>query len=310
MMKPPLKGIIPPVVTPLTDNNTLDVNGLEKLLEHLITGGVHGLFILGTTGEAASLKHSLRKEVIRRTTEFVAKRIPVLAGISDTSFDCTIEMAHYAAEYGADGVVIAPPYYMPITQEEMREYLEAVVPKLPLPFVIYNIPSCTKLNMSVGTIRRAREIGAIGVKDSSGDPEYMKSLLQEFRNYSGFSLITGTEMFIPETISGGGHGAVPGGANIFPGLFVDLYEASLTGNTARVNSLYRIVAAINNTIYCAGRGAKIVQGIKAALNTMLICNDYVAWPLRSHRMEERIKIKRSVSEIQRMIRQSSEGLKD
>lgn len=306
MINVPLRGIIPPVVTPLTDNSTLDIHGLEQLIEHLILGGVHGLFILGTSGEAASLNYKLRKELIRRTAELVGKRVPVLAGISDTSFDNSVEMADYAAEYGADGVVIAPPYYMPITQEEMRDYLDAIVPKLPLPFMIYNIPSCTKLHMSVGTIRRAREIGAIGVKDSSGDPEYMKSLLQEFRNHAGFSLITGTEMFIPETISAGGHGAVPGGANIFPRLFVDLYEATVAGNTSRVNSLYRIVAVINNSIYCAGRGAKIVQGIKSALSSLKICNDYVAWPLRSHRMEERIKIKRSVSEITRMIRHASE----
>ena len=84
-MKLPLSGIIPPLVTPLLDNNTLDVAGLEKLIEHLLSGGVHGLFILGTTGEATSLNYNLRKELIKRTSELVNHRVPVVVGITDTS---------------------------------------------------------------------------------------------------------------------------------------------------------------------------------------------------------------------------------
>ena len=108
-MKLSIKGIIPPVITPLIDNNTLDIKGLEKLAEYLISGGVHGLFILGTTGEAPSLRYELRKEFIRRTCELVNHTIPVLVGITDTSFDNTLEMAEYSQKAGADAVVVAPP---------------------------------------------------------------------------------------------------------------------------------------------------------------------------------------------------------
>jgi 2-dehydro-3-deoxy-D-pentonate aldolase len=143
IMELPLKGIIPPVVTPLVNSTTLDVKGLEKLISHLINGGVHGLFILGTTGEATSLTYELRKELIKYTTEFVNKRIPVLVGITDTSIKGSLEIADYSAGKGVDCLVIAPPYYVPISQEEMREYLESIVPKLPLPFMMYDMPSCT-----------------------------------------------------------------------------------------------------------------------------------------------------------------------
>ena len=136
-MKLPLKGIIPPVITPLIDNDTLDVKGLENLIEHLLSGGVHGLFMLGTTGEATSLSYELRKELLKRTNELVKHRVPVVAGITDTSLDGSLKIAEYSAELGLDGVVIAPPYYMPIAQEEMREYLENIVPRLPLPFLMY-----------------------------------------------------------------------------------------------------------------------------------------------------------------------------
>src|SRR5665648_682586 len=110
-MKLPLKGIIPPVITPLFDNTTIDVQGLENLVEHLIVGGVHGIFILGTTGEAPSLSHRLREEFIKRTCELVNHRIPVLVGITDTSFESSVEIAEYSQKVGADAVVVAPPYY-------------------------------------------------------------------------------------------------------------------------------------------------------------------------------------------------------
>jgi 2-dehydro-3-deoxy-D-pentonate aldolase len=297
-MKLPLRGIIPPVVTPLTDINTLDNNGLEKLIEHLLAGGVHGLFMLGTTGESSSLSLNLRKELLRRTSELVNKRIPVLVGITDTSFSSSLELAEYSARIGLDGVVIAPPYYIPITQEEMRDYLENLAPRLPLPFVMYDMPSCTKMHMSVETVRKAKELGAVGIKDSSGDMSYLFSLIKEFKAYPEFSVITGTELFIPETILQGGHGAVPGGANMFPKLFVDFYNASVIRDLDQIARLRDIVMLVNDSIYNVGKNnSKIIKGIKCALSIMDLCNDYVALPIRRHSLAERTKIEHSVEQL-------------
>ena len=123
-MKSPLKGIIPPMITPLKNYEELDIHGLQNLIEHLISGGVHGLFVLGTNGEAPSLSYNLRKEVIKRTCELVNHRIPVLVGISDTSLAGSIEIAEYSKSVGTDAVVVAPPYYVAVDQEELIEYLE------------------------------------------------------------------------------------------------------------------------------------------------------------------------------------------
>ncbi len=112
LLKSPMSGIIPPLVTPLKDNDTLDVEGLERLIEHLIVGGVHGLFILGTTGEEQSLSYHLRHEMIRETCRINAGRLPVLVCITDTSIVESIRMAQIAAECGASAVVSAPPYYL------------------------------------------------------------------------------------------------------------------------------------------------------------------------------------------------------
>jgi len=301
-MKLPLSGIIPPVVTPLIDNNTLDVSGLEKLVEHLLSGGVHGLFILGTTGEATSLSYELRKELIKRTCELVNHKIPVVVGITDTSLYGSLEIAEYSAAVGLDGVVIAPPYYVPIAQEEMREYLENLVPKLALPFLMYDMPDCTKMHMSLETIKKAKELGAIGIKDSSGDMSYLFSLIQEFKDSPDFSIISGTELFLSDTILQGGHGAVAGGANLFPKLFVDLYNASVNRDLDKIAILREQVMMIYNTIYSVGKHkSRIVKGIKCALSVMDICNDYVAFPLRKFKAEERHKIEQYILELNRSL---------
>jgi dihydrodipicolinate synthase/N-acetylneuraminate lyase len=301
-MELPLKGIIPPVVTPLINSSTLDVAGLEKLIEHIISGGVHGIFILGTTGEATSLTYELRKELIKYTTGIVNHRIPVMVGITDTSIRGSLDIAEYSASTGVDCLVIAPPYYVPISQEEMREYLENIVPKLPLPFMMYDMPSCTKMHMSLETVRKSKELGAIGIKDSSGDMSYLYSLINEFRDSPGFSIIAGTELFLPETIIHGGHGAVAGGANLYPKLFVDLYNASLERDMDKIARLRELVIMIDSTIYNVGKHkSRIIKGIKCALSAMDICNDYVALPLRKFKDEERMVIAQHVKDLSKVI---------
>ena len=150
---PVLRGIVPPMVTPLTDRDTLDHEGLPRLVEHLIGGGVHGLFILGTTGEGPSLSYRLRCELIERVSELAAGRVPLLVCITDTSFVESVNLAGHAADAKAAAVVLAPPYYFPAGQPELLEYVEHLVAELPLPLVLYNMPSHTKTAFSTETLR-------------------------------------------------------------------------------------------------------------------------------------------------------------
>ncbi|MEI7525163.1 MAG: dihydrodipicolinate synthase family protein [Mariniphaga sp.] len=301
-MKLPLRGIIPPVITPLLDNNTLDVKGLEKLVEHLISGGVHGLFILGTTGEAPSLSYELRKEFIKRTCELTNKRIPVMVGITDTSFEGSLEIAHYSKEVGADAVVVAPPFYMPISQDELVVYLENLIPKSPLPLLLYNMPSHTKLHMDIETVKIGQKLGAIGIKDSSGDMFYQTNLIEEFKNIPEFAIITGTELFIPETILQGGHGAIAGGANIYPKLFVEMYDASIARDFEKIAILRELNIQLYNTIYAvSGNSSKYIRGLKCVLATMGICNDYAALPLSKYEGEDKKKIEEYVAHFKGII---------
>lgn len=301
-MKKPLRGVIPPVVTPLISNHELDEQGLSKLVEHLISGGVHGLFLLGTTGEATSLSYKLREKFVKKACELNAGRIPILVGITDTSFNDSIAMAECYKEAGADAVVIAPPYYIPISHMEMMQYLQDLVPELPLPFFLYNMPGYTKLHMSIETIELAKDLGGIGVKDSSGDMSYLYSLIDKFRDSPEFSIFAGTEILLPGTIIQGGHGVVAGGANMFPHLFVDMYEASLAGDIEKIQLLHQIMMKINNTIYSIGKtSSKYTLGVKCALSVMGICNGYAAHPLRKFDDEQCQKMEIYVNEIKEML---------
>ena len=297
-MKLPLKGIIPPMITPMTSYEKLDDHGISNLIEHLISGGVHGLFILGTNGEAPSLSYDMRKELIRKTCAQVNGRIPVLVGITDTSIAGSIELSEYSASVGADAVVVAPPYYFPVSQAEMADYFEALVPKLVLPFVIYNMPSHTKVHLSLETVNLAREMGSLGIKDSSGDIFYLYTLLDKFKDSPDFSIITGTELFIPETIMNGGHGAVAGGANIFPKLFVQLYDASIKKDLEAIAGLRSKVMSLYNSIYNVGKyTSRITKGTKCALSVMGICDDYMAPPLHRFNPAEREQIENILNEF-------------
>lgn len=298
-----LRGIIPPMVTPLQDRDRLDYAGLERLIEHMLAGGVHGIFLLGTTGEAPSLSYRLRRELIEIACGQVASRVPVLVGITDTAFVESVNLAGHAADAGAAGVVLAPPYYFPAGQDELVEYLDHLTRELPLPLTLYNMPSHTKLVFEPATISRVMANPLIaGLKDSSGDMVYFHRLQMFLRRRQDFHLLVGPEELLGETILLGGHGGVSGGANLFPRLYVAIYEAALRGDRDRVEELQNVVMHISSTIYSTGRfGSSIIKGLKCALALEGICNDFMAEPFHRFRDPERQRIKQHLEQVRPLL---------
>jgi dihydrodipicolinate synthase/N-acetylneuraminate lyase len=295
----PLRGIVPPMVTPLLDRDSLDVAGLEKLIEHILAGGVHGLFILGTTGEAPGLSQRLRCELIELVCEQVKGRVPVLVGITDTCFVESVNIACKAKDAGAQAVVLAPPYYFPAGQGELLEYLEHLMPELPLPLVLYNMPSYTKLVFEPDTVKAAADIkGIVGIKESSGDMIYFRQLLSLLKKQPDFSLLIGQEELLAEAVLAGAHGGVCGGANLVPQLYVDLYNAAYSKDLSTVESLQKKVMQISKAIYGVGKyESSYLKGLKCALSCMGICNDFLAEPFHRFRRTERKVIRRHIEEL-------------
>lgn len=294
-----LAGIVPPMVTPLSGRDTLDLAGLERLVEHMLSGGVHALFILGTTGESPSLSYTLRRELIDRVCRQVGRRVPVLVGISDTALVESLALARHAAEAGADAVVAAPPFYFPAGQPELVDYVEQLTADLPLPLFLYNMPAMTKVSFAPPTIGQLvdnRRI--IGVKDSSGDLGYFDQLLAIARERPDWSVLVGPEHLLADAVLRGAQGGVNGGANLHPRLFVALYEAACRGDMATVGRLREEVFKLGR-IYQIGRHASaIIKGLKCALSLRGICDDRLAEPFQRFEPPEREKVRQILEGLQ------------
>jgi 4-hydroxy-tetrahydrodipicolinate synthase len=299
----PLCGIVPPMITPLTDRDTLEVAGLERLIEHILGADVRGLFILGTSGEGTSLSYRLRRELIERTCRQVAGRVRVLVGITDTAFVESVNLARHSADCGADAVVLTPPYYMPEGQPELCEYLDHIVAELPLPMFLYNMPPLTKVPFELDTIRHAMDHpGIVGLKDSSGDMIYFHRVRSLLSNRPDWTLLVGPEELLAESVLLGGHGGVNGGANIFPSLYVALYQAARDGQMDRVHTLHALVRQVADRIFRVGKHpSAVIKGMKCALSCLGICSDFMAEPFHKFRPPERLQIEQAVRELSQQV---------
>jgi 4-hydroxy-tetrahydrodipicolinate synthase len=295
----PLRGIVPPMITPLVDRDTLDAAGLERLVEHLLEGGVHGLFVLGTTGEAPSLSYCLRHELVNRVCEQVEGRVPVLVGITDTSFVESVNLATHAASAGASAVVLSAPYYFPAGQPELIEYVEDISAELPLPVFLYNMPSHTKITFEPETVARAMQLpNVVGIKDSSAQMIYFHKIRMLAAERPDFSLLVGPEELLGESVLSGAHGGVCGGANLFPRLYVELYEAASRADFDRMAVLHAQVMRLGATIYSVGKHrSAFIKGLKCGLSCLGICDDFMAEPFQRFAPREREQVASYLAEF-------------
>ena len=288
-----INGIITPMITPLLDNDTIDVEGTRRLSDHLIDGGVSAIFLLGTTGEAQSISAALRAEFVRIVLEHVADRVPVLVAVTDTSLADSVALGHVAAKYGAAALVAAPPYYFPANQKELVRYYKALADRLPLPLFLYNMPSKVKVFLNVETVLElSKHPNIIGIKDSSANMSYFSRLLHYFGG-TEFSVFMGPEEQMAAAVLMGANGGVNGGANLFPKLFVSLYKAAAEGNVAEVRRLQDRVMFLSETLYnltpCSD--GSFACAIKCALHQKGICSAYAAYPFQTFEgeLEEKVK---------------------
>lgn len=298
-MTPRFAGIIPPLVTPLCDRDRLDHAGLERLVEHVLGGGVSGLFILGTTGEAPSLGYRLRRELIEQVCRLVARRVPVLVGITDTAFVESLALARSAAEAGAAAAVLSTPYYLPAGQTELTRYVRHLAAELPLPLVLYNMPSLTKVWFEIETLERLADIdGIIGIKDSSGDLSYFERLLTLRRRRPDWSFMIGPEHLLSQSIQLGGDGGVAGGANLLPRLFVDCYEAAKAGDVTRLGGIESRIADLQKIYEIGKYASRHIKATKCGLSLLGICEDFMAEPFQKFLPPERERVRQCLAALE------------
>lgn len=282
LLPAPLRGVIPPLVTPLLSGERLDLAGLGRLVEHVIAGGAHGLFLLGTTGEGPSLSYRLRYELVERACELVGRRLPVLVAVSDASFAESVEMAAHAHDCGASAVVATAPFYFAFEQPQLARYFRRLADASPAPLFLYNMPSCVHVELTTETVLEcSRHPRILGLKDSSGDLGFLlRAQRLVSQEHPAFSFLLGPEELLAEAIALGVHGGIHGGANLFPELYVALFEAARSGDATRAAELHRIVMCVSDGLFHIGAGpTRVLQGIKAGLEAMGVCSSQVAEPL-------------------------------
>ena len=220
-----LRGIIPPMITPLTAQGDLDLPGLERLVTHLLDGGVAGVFVLGSSGEGPWLTIKQQRQLVRETVRLVAGRVPVLAGALEPGTARTLENIHQHHDAGADTVVITSPYYFQVGPAEQIQHIETLVTQSPLPVMLYNIPPTTHNPIAPDTVREVLPLeNLVGIKDSAGNWKDFSALLQLREERPDFVVFQGAEKLAAGSLLAGADGIVPGLGNLVPALFRQIFD--------------------------------------------------------------------------------------
>lgn len=259
-----LRGIIPPVATPMLTNEDLDLPRLRWFIDHLISEGVHGVFVLGTNSEFYALDEAEKQAVIATAVEHVRGRVPVFAGTGAESTREAVRLTKMAQREGVDGVSVITPYFVLPSQSELIDHYRRIADNTSLPVILYNNPgTCGGVKLDVDTVGKLSELpNILGIKDSSGD---LQNTLEYIRVVpERFAVLQGRDTLIYPALSCGARGAVPATGNIAPALLVQIYDASMRGDHAAALAAQRRL----NHVRMALTLGTAPGGVKAAL-TML-----------------------------------------
>jgi 4-hydroxy-tetrahydrodipicolinate synthase len=278
-----LRGVVPPVCTPFTAGYEVDEPSLRKLVNHLIDGGVHGLFILGSTSEVAYLTDKNRADVIRIAIDETAGRVPVVAGAIDMTTLRVNEHVRVAVAAGIDGIVLTAPFYVRTHPAEIANHFRLVKEACgEIPLYAYDIPVAVGgVKLELGTVLQLASEGVIaGLKDSSGNDAGFRALILGAKKLGlkDFRILTGSELTVDSALMAGAHGVVPGIGNIDPAGFVRIFDLVAAGDFVAARKeqerLFEMFGLIDvGASDRMGRGSSAIGAFKASLQILEIITD-------------------------------------
>ncbi|HWR42087.1 4-hydroxy-tetrahydrodipicolinate synthase [Sporomusa sp.] len=245
MFKP--QGIIPAMVTPMTQDEQINEKELRAQVNRMVAAGVHGLFCLGTNGEFYALSLEEKLEVIRIVTDENKGRLPVYAGTGCITSRDTIYLSQKAKELGVDALSIITPYFVAVSQDEIYSHYKEIAEAVALPIVLYNIPMRTGNNIEYKTLQRLAEIeNIVGIKDSSGNFDNMLRYIEE--TAGSVAVLSGNDSLILSALMAGGTGSISGIANLFPEILVKIYELWQKGDIEGAKTVQGSLRPIRDTL--------------------------------------------------------------
>ena len=308
MTSPTFTGVIPPLVTPLTETGELDIESLERLLELQIGAGVGGLFALGSSGEVGFLTDAQRKEVLTETVRIVAGRVPVLSGVNDMSTNRVVDQIHLAESAGVDAIVATVPFYVRPSLQEIETHFRTLAASTGLPIFAYDVP--VRVHVKLGhelLVRLGLDGVIIGVKDSSGDDVGFRRLVAA-NNAAGKPLVlfTGHEIVADGALLAGADGIVPGLGNVDPHSYVKLFTAAQAGDWEQVRDLQNQIARLFEIVFQAAGVSGEAAGLgafKSALQILgVISSNRMAHPVPSLEGETVSRIRMIVEDSGLLVR--------
>lgn len=267
------KGVVPPVITPLNADFTVDYPSYTRVLENLIEAGCHGLFVLGSTSEVVFHDAKTRREIIEHSAKVINGRVPLIVGVIDATTDLVINHARIAKAAGADAVVVTAPYYTVTSQSEIIDHFRHVRDAVHVPLIAYDIPVCVHVKLQrQTTVTLAKEGTIIGIKDSSGDDGNFRYVMLDLADNKDVFLMTGSEIVVDTALLMGAHGVVPGIANVDPHGYVRLWDAAQRGDWAAARKEQERLCRLFEIVWVgAGRvsgGASGIGAFKAAMKSL------------------------------------------
>ncbi|HEX4342836.1 MAG TPA: dihydrodipicolinate synthase family protein [Verrucomicrobiae bacterium] len=276
--KPKIHGVVVPMVTPVTSSGELDEAAVDKLVDFLVAGGVDGIFVVGTTGEGASVRPQVRRRLVERTAARVGGRTLVYAGTGEAAASAVVAGNEFF-EAGADVVVSRPPISFPA--EELDGLYQTLLDGLQGPLVIYNIPQTTNLSIPLEVIRKfIGHANLAGVKDSENNPARLEELMKTCGGRSDFSIFIGVGALMAHGMKLGADGIVPSVGNLIPEVCRKMCAAAREKNWAEVD---HCAARMNNiaAVYQKGRTlGESLAALKGALACFGLCTRNVLPPLK------------------------------
>jgi 4-hydroxy-tetrahydrodipicolinate synthase len=246
MMK--FSGAFTALVTPFRENK-VDEEAYRRLIEWQIEQGIQGLVPCGTTGESATLAHAEHKKVISICVDQAAGRVPVLAGAGSNNTSEAIDLTRYAKEAGADGALLITPYYNKPTQEGLVAHFKAIAAEVSMPFVVYNVPGRTSVNLLPRTVARlTREIPeVIGIKEATGDLKQVSEVIE----FCGpeFIVLSGDDFTVLPLLSVGGHGVISVVSNIVPAKMAELCMAHARKDLEKAKRLHYELSPLSRAMF-------------------------------------------------------------
>lgn len=230
MKKVEIKGIIPPIVTPMYEDESINTEELRRQVDRQIENGAHALFCFGTNGDGFILNGAEKKLILETVVDQTAGRVPVYAGTGCISTKETIEQSKMAEAAGADVLSIITPSFAKASQAELYTHYEAVAKAVDMPIVLYNIPARTGNALEPETVARLAEIdNIVGAKDSSGNFDNLKAYIERTKD-KDFAILAGNDGSILGCLKAGGAGGIAGRANVYPHTMAEIYNCFAAGD--------------------------------------------------------------------------------